>query len=67
MVFLSVPQAWHLVGTWSEQLPSESSLIGMGQTELVMTLHSIFLPLSLVISYYLYNRFSKNNSTNVKG
>ena len=67
MVFLSVPYAWHLVGTWSEQLPSESSLIGMGQTELVMTLHSIFLPLSLVISYYLYNRFSKNNSTNVKG
>ncbi len=67
MVFLSVPHAWHLVGTWSEQLPSESSLIGMGQTELVMTLHSIFLPLSLVISYYLYNRFSKNNSTNIKG
>ena len=67
MFFLSVPHAWHLVGTWSEQLPSESSLIGMGQTELVMTLHSIFLPLSLVISYYLYNRFSKNNSTNVKG
>ena len=67
MFFLSVPHAWHLVGTWSEQLPSESSLIGMGQTELMMTLHSIFLPLSLVISYYLYNRFSKNNSTNVKG
>ena len=67
MVFLSVPHAWHLVGTWSEQLPSDSSLIGMGQTELVMTLHSIFLPLSLVISYYLYNRFSKNNSKNVKG
>ena len=67
MVFLSVPHAWHLVGTWSEQLPSESSLIGIGQPELVMTLHSIFLPLSLVISYYLYNRFSKNNSTNVKG
>ena len=67
MFFLSVPHAWHLVGTWSEQLPSESSLIGMGQTELMMTLHSIFLPLSLVISYYLFNRFSKNNSTNVKG
>ena len=67
MVFLSVPHAWHLVGTWSEQLPSESSVIGMWQTELVMTLNSIFLALSLVISYYLYNRFSKNNSTNVKG
>ena len=42
MFFLSIPQAWHLVGTWSEQLPSESNLIGMGQTELMMTLHSIF-------------------------
>ena len=31
MLFLSVPQAWHLVGTWSEQIPSESSLVGMGQ------------------------------------
>ena len=67
MFFLSAPHAWHLVGTWSEQLPSESSLIGMGQTELMMTLHSIFLPLALVIIYYLYNRLSKNNSTNVKG
>ena len=67
MVFLSVPHAWHLVGTWSEQLPSESSLIGMGQTELMMTLHSIFLPLSLVVSYYLFKRLSKNDSTKVKG
>ena len=45
MFFLSIPQAWHLVGTWSEQLPNESNLIGMGQTELMMTLHSIFVPL----------------------
>jgi len=67
MLFLSVPHAWHLVGTWSDQLPSESSIIGMGQIELMMTLHSIFIPLSLVISYYLFNRLSKNNSTNVKG
>ena len=67
MIVLSIPEAWHLVGTWSEQLPSESSLIGMGQPELMMTLHSIFIPLSLVISYYLFNRLSKNNSTNVKG
>ena len=59
MIFLSIPEAWHLVGTWSEQLPSESSLIGMGQTELMMTLHSIFLPISLAISYYLFNRFYK--------
>ena len=39
MFFLSIPQAWHLAGTWSEQLPSDSSLIGMSQTELMMTLH----------------------------
>ena len=66
MFFLSAPHAWHLVGTWSEQLPSESSLIGMGQTELIMTLHSIFIPLSLVISYYLFNRLSKNKSNKGK-
>ena len=62
MFFLSIPQAWHLVGTWSEQLPSESSLIGMSQTELMMTLHSIFVPLLVVISYYLFNRISKNEA-----
>tara|TARA_B100000287_G_C20434672_1_gene703019 strand:- start:33 stop:239 length:207 start_codon:yes stop_codon:yes gene_type:complete len=61
MFFLSIPQAWHLVGTWSEQLPSDSNLIGMGQTELMMTLHSIFIPLLLVVSYYLLNRYTKNN------
>ena len=65
MLFLSVPEAWHLVGTWSEQLPSESSLIGMGQAELMMTLHSIFLPLFLAISYYLFYSFSKNKSKKV--
>ena len=66
MLFLSVPKAWHLVGTWSEQIPSDSSLIGMGETELMMTLHSIFLPLFLVISYYLFNRLSKNKSNKGK-
>tara|TARA_B100000945_G_C20240804_1_gene529857 strand:- start:621 stop:824 length:204 start_codon:yes stop_codon:yes gene_type:complete len=67
MFFLSIPQAWHLAGTWSEQLPSESNLIGMSQTELMMTLHSIFVPLLLVISYYLFNRLTKNLSKKVKG
>ena len=54
-----------MVGTWSEQIPSDSSLIGMGETELMMTLHSIFLPLSLAISYYVFSRFSKNKSKKV--
>ena len=67
MLFLSIPQAWHLVGTWSEQIPSESNLIGMGQTELMMTLHSIFVPLLLVISYYLFIRLSKKESKKIKG
>ena len=67
MFFLSIPQAWHLAGTWSEQLPSESSLIGMSQTELMMTLHSIFVPLLLVISYFLFLKLAKNGSTKVKG
>ena len=67
MFFLSIPQAWHLAGTWSEQLPSESSLIGMNQTELMMILHSIFVPLLLVISYFLFLRLSKSDSKKVKG
>ncbi len=67
MFFLSIPQAWHLAGTWSEQLPSESSLIGMSQTELMMTLHSIFVPLLLVISYFLFFRLSKSDSKKIKG
>ena len=67
MFFLSIPQAWHLVGTWSEQLPSNSSLIGMSQTELMMTLHSIFVPLLLVISYFLFVKLSKSESKKVKG
>ena len=67
MFFLSIPQAWHLAGTWSEQLPSESNLIGMTQNELMMTLHSIFVPLLLVISYYLFIRLAKNESKKVKG
>ena len=67
MFFLSTPQAWHLVGTWSEQLPSDSNLIGMSKTELMMTLHSIFVPLLILISYYLFNRLIKNESKKIKG
>jgi len=67
MFFLSIPQAWHLAGTWSEQLPSDSNLIGMTQTELMMTLHSIFVPLLLGISYYLFIRLAKNVSKKAKG
>ena len=67
MFFLSIPQAWHLAGTWSEQLPSDSTLIGMSQTELMMTLHSIFVPILFVISYFLFLKVSKSKSKKVKG
>ena len=67
MFFLSIPQAWHLAGTWSEQMPSDSSLIGMSQTQLMMTLHSIFLPLLLVISYFLFFKLSNNESKKAQG
>ena len=67
MFLLSIPQAWHLVGTWSEQLPNESNLIGMTQTELMMTLHSIFVPLLLMISVYVYLKISRSERNKVKG
>ena len=67
MFFLSIPKAWHLAGTWSEQLPRDSSLIGMSQTELMMTLHSIFVPLLMVISYFLFHKLSKSESKKIKG
>tara|TARA_B100000131_G_scaffold233239_1_gene225111 strand:- start:100 stop:303 length:204 start_codon:yes stop_codon:yes gene_type:complete len=67
MLILSIPEIWHLSGTWSEQLPNESNLIGMGQTELMMTLHSIFLPILMITSYYFFIRISKKESNKVKG
>ena len=59
MFFLSTPHAWHLAGTWSKQLPNNSNLIGMSQEALMMTLHSIFLPILIVICLYLVNKGSK--------
>ena len=66
MVFLSIPQAWHLVGTWSEQVPNQSSLIGMGELELMMTLHSIFVPLLLVIGVYFFITLSREERRKAK-
>ena len=66
MFFLSVPQAWHLVGTWSEQVPSQSNLIGMGELELMMTLHSIFVPLLLVIGAYFFITLSREERRKAK-
>ena len=66
MFFLSIPQAWHLVGTWFEQVPSESSLIGMGEVELMMTLHSIFVPILLVIGAYFFITLSREERRKAK-
>jgi len=66
MFFLSIPQAWHLAGTWSEQLPSNQNLIGMSDLELMMTLHSIFVPLLLGISAYYFIKISKEESKKVR-
>jgi len=66
MFFLSIPQAWHLVGTWSEQVPSDSSLIGMGELELMMTLHSIFVPILLVIGAYFFITLSREERRKAK-
>ncbi len=67
MFFLSTPQAWHLVGTWSEQLPNESNLIGMNQLELMMTLHFIFVPILSIIALYYFLKISKEEVKKVKG
>ena len=67
MFFLSVPQAWHLAGTWSEQLPNNSNLIGMSEFELMMTLHSIFVPILFFIGIYFFIKLSKEESKKVKG
>lgn len=56
MFFLSIPHAWHLVGTWSEQLPNNNNLLGMSQQTLMMTLHSIFIPIFTVVGLYLLNK-----------
>ena len=66
MHFLSVPQAWHLAGTWSEQIPSDSNLIGMGQLELMMTLHSIFVPILFVIGVYFFITLSREERRKAK-
>ena len=65
MFFLSIPQAWHLVGTWSEQLPNNSNLIGMSQLELMMTLHFIFLPIFSIITLYYFLKIFKQETKKV--
>ena len=67
MFFLSIPQAWHLVGTWAEQVPNDSNLIGMNEIELMMTLHFIFVPILLVVALYYFLKISKEEAKKVRG
>tara|TARA_B100000945_G_scaffold148032_1_gene118551 strand:- start:368 stop:571 length:204 start_codon:yes stop_codon:yes gene_type:complete len=66
MFLLSIPQAWHLAGTWSEQLPNDSNLIGMNQLELMMTLHFIFVPILLIVALYYFLKISKEEAKKVQ-
>ena len=59
MNILSVPQVWHLAGTWSENLPSSDNLTGMTDFQFMMTMHSIFVPLVIVISAYFLSSLAK--------
>ena len=67
MFFLSTPQAWHLVGTWAEQVPNESNLIGMNQLELMMTLHFIFVPILSIVALYYFLKISKEEAKKARG
>ena len=67
MFFLSTPQAWHLVGTWAEQVPNDSNLIGMNELELMMTLHFIFVPILSVVALYYFLKISKEEAKKVRG
>ena len=53
MVFSAIPKVWHLVGTWSDQLPDQVNLIGLSDMQFMMVLHSIFLPLLFSLGIYL--------------
>ena len=57
----------HLVGTWAEQVPNESSLIGMNQLELMMTLHFIFVPILSIVALYYFLKISKEEAKKARG
>ena len=52
MIFSAIPKVWHLVGTWSDQLPDQANLIGLSDVQFMMVLHSIFLPLLFSLGIY---------------
>tara|TARA_B100000700_G_C14563868_1_gene632375 strand:+ start:404 stop:598 length:195 start_codon:yes stop_codon:yes gene_type:complete len=64
MIFSSIPKVWHLVGTWSEQLPVQGNLTGLSDFEFMMVLHSIFLPLLFSLGIY-FTLLEKNKGKRV--
>ena len=54
MIFLSTPHVWHLAGTWSDKLPVDQTLSGLTPDQLMMVLHSIFVPLIFVLLTYWF-------------
>tara|TARA_Y100001968_G_scaffold275871_1_gene269845 strand:- start:869 stop:1063 length:195 start_codon:yes stop_codon:yes gene_type:complete len=61
MIFSAIPKVWHLVGTWSEQMPIDTNLTGLSEIELMMVLHSIFIPLIFSLGVY-FTLVEKNKS-----
>lgn len=56
MIFLSNPQVWTLSGTWSDR---GLSATGLTNTELMMTLNTIILPVIFVVGIYLLSAVGK--------
>ncbi len=65
MLLLSSPQVWQLPGTWSNSLAQEVNLIGLSSNQLMMVLHSIFVPLVLIVGAYLISSLSEKQSKRV--
>ena len=65
MLLLSSPQVWQLPGTWSNSLAQEVNLIGLSSNQLMMVLHSIFVPLVLIVGAYLISSISEKKRRKV--
>ena len=59
MIFLSNPQVWTLSGTWSDRALSAS---GLTNSELMMTLNTILLPVVFVVAVILEQIVKKGDN-----
>tara|TARA_B100000927_G_scaffold139793_1_gene112851 strand:+ start:302 stop:490 length:189 start_codon:yes stop_codon:yes gene_type:complete len=59
--FLSNPPVYTLPGTWSDSV----NYTGLSEVQMMITMHSIFVPLVIIVgAYYLYS-ISDNKSKKV--